>query len=144
MNANPTSSNEGITTNLDNRESTDASDHIETSQPSHGTGTPDGSGKRPVGRRRAKQQAQRDYDDHKTLKLAEEAVEVQKARLEELRRHNEILLFTNTPAGFDNTKANEFFATAQEAVLNRYREESSAARARHSSKDCCRRVGKGG
>lgn len=52
----------------------------------------------PLGRRKAKYQMKRVREEKMRVKLAEEAVQAQKDLLEELRRHNEILLFTKKPS----------------------------------------------
>jgi len=76
---------------------------------------------RPIGRRRAKEALHKNEDSKKKLRLAVESVAAQKERNETLKRHYEIMLFTNAPAGCDESEAVEYFSIMRARALSNLR-----------------------
>ena len=79
----------------------------------------------PIGRKRAKENQRKADDATKKIKLAAEAVKAQKERNVTLKRHYEIVLFTNAPSGCDNSQSVEYFNTMRARVLAELRGEES-------------------
>ena len=77
---------------------------VPESSPSIGT-----PAERPVGSRNAKEQLKRAEPVQKKIKLAEAAVQLQKARSEALDLYSEIMLFSNTSAQCSESETVEFF-----------------------------------
>lgn len=72
---------------------------------------------RPPGRQYAKQQ--RALEEHRTkkLRMAKEAIDLQKRHVEALERHNDIQLFTQGPGGAQSSMAKQYFAMQQKKRL---------------------------
>lgn len=79
---------------------------------------------RPVGRRRAKNALQVQKDSKEKLCLASESVQAQKDRNLALKRHYEIMLFTNAPAGCDEAESVEYFNIMRQRALAEIRGEN--------------------
>ena len=79
---------------------------------------------RPMGRKRAKDMKKRDEETTKKLRLAAESVEAQRERNKALKRHYEIMLFTQAPAGCDDNDAVEYFRIMRPRGLSELRHEN--------------------
>ncbi|PXF45074.1 hypothetical protein BWQ96_05176 [Gracilariopsis chorda] len=90
------------------------------------------STKRPVGRRKAKEIAQKQHSANKKIKIAQEAVKAQQNRNTALSRQKDILLFTNGPGGVHSKQAQEFFSLMQEEALEALRDRAAARKSKRA------------
>lgn len=88
---------------------------------------------RPIGRTRAKKEADKQRIAHEKLKVASEALDAQRQRTEAINKHYEILLFTSGPDGMDAQETAEYFTTMRKRVIANLRESQSSKRQRGSS-----------
>ena len=87
---------------------------------------------RPLGRRKAKQYAEKQLHSAKKIRIAERALQVQEARNVALTRHNEIMLFTNGPGGSESVEAREYFKLMQAEALSALRERVAVSAAKEA------------
>ena len=81
---------------------------------------------RPVGRKRAKAAHEKSQQLDKKLKLAHASVVAQQERNKTLKRHFEIVLFTNAPEGCDSREAVEHFRIMGARALAEIRKEKTS------------------
>ena len=72
---------------------------------------------RPVGWKRAKSSEQKNAETAKKIRLAAESVALQRERNEAVTRRYEILIFTNAPAGCDDSQSVEYFNIMRSRAL---------------------------
>lgn len=75
--------------------------------------------KRPIGRRAAREKAATDHVRMKKVKLAERALRLQEAHVEQITRRNENLLFTSGPTGSSSELARQYFVLRQKEVMEK-------------------------
>lgn len=81
---------------------------------------------RPVGRKKAKMMKTKSKENAKNLPLAAESVATQKERNDALKPHYEIMLFTNAPAGCNNSESVKYFRIMRTRALKKLRPEEAA------------------
>ncbi|CAN8070152.1 unnamed protein product [Agarophyton chilense] len=90
---------------------------------------------RPIGRLLAKDALEKKKDSDKQLRLAAKALATQMERNETLKRQYEIILFTNAPAGCDESEAVKFFCFMRARAPSNLRGEKKHKKNSHYSKD---------
>lgn len=85
-------------------------------------------GVRPMGRNRAKKEAQKQRIANEKLKVANETLIAQRERTAAINKYYEILLFTKGPEGSNCQDTEEYFRTMRKRVLSQLRESESKRR----------------
>ena len=80
---------------------------------------------RPMGRKRAKDMKEKEKEKTNNIRLAAESFEGQSHKA--LKRHYEIMLFTQAPAGCDNSDSVEYFPIIPARALSGPRRETTFA-----------------
>lgn len=74
-------------------------------------------------RKRTKKVKMKEEPQNEKLRLAGSATELQKKQIKELKKHNLILLFKNSPGDAESELARMFFTMMQNAVLKKMSSE---------------------
>ncbi|CAN8074984.1 unnamed protein product [Agarophyton chilense] len=91
---------------------------------------------RPIGRSRAKDALEKKKNSEEQLRLAAKASATQMERNKTLKRHYEIMLFTNASAGCDESETVEYFSFMRAwAFFNLRGEKKHKKKNSHSSKE---------